>query len=77
MAFAMFSTAISRKPVGDLLGAHRQSPISAASAANFSRTICGSSGWSWLGPKIAGKYSGWSLPTMTLASVTVSGPPRR
>ena len=30
-----------------------------------------------LGPKIAGKSSGMSLPTMTLASVTVSGPPRR
>ena len=29
------------------------------------------------GPKIAGKCFGWILPTQTLASVTVSGPPRR
>ncbi len=29
-----------------------------------------SSGWSWPGPKIAGKNSGCSLPSMTLASVT-------
>ncbi len=29
------------------------------------------------GPKIAGKCRGWILPTQTLASVTVSGPPRR
>ena len=29
------------------------------------------------GPKIFGKKSGMSLPAMTLASVTASGPPRR
>ena len=29
------------------------------------------------GPKIFGKKSGMSLPTITLASVTASGPPRR
>ena len=28
-------------------------------------------------PNRRGKNAGWSLPTMTLASVTVSGPPRR
>ena len=34
-------------------------------------------GWFCAGPKIFGKKSGMSLPTMTLASVTASGPPRR
>jgi hypothetical protein len=29
------------------------------------------------GPKIAGKCRGCTLPSMTLASVTVSGPPLR
>ena len=36
-----------------------------------------SSGWSWPGPKMAGKKPGCSLPSITLASVTVSGPSRR
>lgn len=35
------------------------------------------SGWFCCGPKIAGKNSGRSLPSMTLASVTASGPPLR
>ena len=63
--------------VGRLAAGVRPSPISAASAAKRACTISASSGWSWAGPKIFGKKSGRSFPTMTLASVTVSGPPRR
>jgi hypothetical protein len=49
----------------------------AAIASNFAMTMSRSSGWSALGPNTAGKKSGDSLPSMTLQSVTVSGPPRR
>ena len=76
MALAMFSTAMVTKPSATASGV-RPSPISAASAANFSRTIVGVERLVLAGPKIAGKKSGCSLPSMTLASVTASGPPRR
>jgi hypothetical protein len=51
--------------------------ISSASAANFATTPSRSSGWSAFGPNTRGKCSGWILPSITLQSVTVSGPPRR
>ncbi len=70
----MLSTAMRMKPSATASGGL---PISAPIAANFSRTIEASSGWSCRGPKIAGNRPGFSLPSMTLASVTVSGPPRR
>ncbi len=76
MALAMFSTAMRMKPSATS-SALRPSPISAASSAKALRTAASSSGLSWLGPKILGKLAARSLPTMTLASVTVSGPPRR
>ena len=50
---------------------------SAASAVNLRRTTSASSGRSPPGPKTRGKSAGSSLPTITLQSVTVSGPPRR
>jgi hypothetical protein len=49
----------------------------AASASNFVRTTAASRGASPFGPNTLGKSSGSSLPTITLQSVTVSGPPRR
>ena len=53
------------------------SPIWRARDVNFSRTIAASTGSLPLAPNTAGKYSGWIRPSMMLASVTVSGPPRR
>ena len=80
IAFAMLATAILRKPSATSSG-ERARPVaaatSAASAANFSRTTSASSGSSPAGPNTRGKSSGSSLPTITLQSVTVSGPPRR
>ncbi len=72
IAFAMFSTAMRMKPSATSSGAR---PVFAASSANAARTRPSSSGASPAGPKIFGKYSPFSLPTMTFASVTVSGPP--
>ena len=69
----MFSTAILRNPSATASGGL---PISAASRANPARVAAASSGRSPSGPKIAGKNSGRSRPVITLASVTVSGPPR-
>ena len=76
MALAMFSTAMRMKPSAISSGG-RESPACAASAAKPCRTASTSRGWSRPGPKIFGKKAGFSLPTITLASVTVSGPPRR
>ena len=76
----MFSTAIIRKPSATSTGL-RLSPvsrsISSASAANFSRTTSSSSGSPALGPNTLGKKLARILPTITLASVTQSGPPLR
>ena len=76
----MFSTAISRKPAATS-SAVRARPVaavtSAASASKCLRTMAASSGASPVGPKTFGKSSGSSLPTITLQSVTVNGPPRR
>ena len=81
MALAMLATAMRRKPAatssGGRTGACVARATSRASAANFSATTAGSSGWSAFGPNTAGKKSGRSLPSITLQSVTVSGPPRR
>ncbi len=80
IAFAMFSTAMRRKPSAIACGV-RSMPVaertSCASASNFARTTSLSSGSSPPAPNSAGKSSGSSLPTITLQSVTVSGPPRR
>ena len=76
----MFSTAIIRKPSATSTG-ERASPvsrsISAASAANSWRTTSSSSGSSAPGPNTLGKKLARILPTITLASVTQSGPPLR
>ena len=89
MALAMLATATRRKPSATARGScvapeARESSgppvaasMSAARAANFSATTAASSGASPSGPNRLGKWRGWILPTMTLASVTVSGPPRR
>ena len=80
IAFAMFSTAICRKPSATSSGV-RVSPVSArmrsASSANLAATAPSSSGWSRFGPKTRGKNCGCTRPSMTLQSVTVSGPPLR
>ena len=74
MAFAMLSTAIRRKPSAISSGGM---PVCCESSANFSRTISSSSRSSAFGPKTAGKCADCSLPSMTLQSVTVIGPPLR
>ena len=80
MAFAMFSMAMRRKPSATSSGL-RSSPvaswISFARSANLRRTTSASSAASPLGPKTLGKKSGTTRPSMTLQSVTASGPPRR
>ncbi len=58
--------------VGDLF---RRAPVFAANSPNAVRTRASSNGVSPRAPKIFGKYAPFSLPTMTFASVTVSGPP--
>lgn len=74
----MFCTAISRNPAATSAGP-RRSPVAAVirsdSSANFASVAFASSGWSPVGPKTRGKYAGWTRPSSTLASVTVSGPP--
>lgn len=79
-AFAMLATAICRKPSATCSGV-RSSPVLRAMAAvrpaNRRRTTSVSSGWSPAGPKTWGKVAGWIRPSITLASVTVSGPPLR
>ena len=78
MAFAMLATAIARKPAATSSGERSAvPPTSAASAAKRVRTTDASSGWSPDGPNTCGKWLGWMRPSMTLASVRVSGPPRR
>ena len=80
IALAMLATAMRRKPSA-IASAGCALPvafaISAASTANFSRTTAASSASSPRGPNTFGKYSGWIFPSITLQSVTVSGPPRR
>ncbi len=80
IASAMFCTAMVTKPSASASGVVSR-PVafetSAARVSNFSRTASASSGWSPSGPKTAGNWSGRSLPSMTLQSVTVRGPPRR
>ena len=80
IALAMLSTAIARQPCASSSGV-RAIPVAASTSAasfwNFCRTIWPSSGWSASGPNTLGKKRGCSLPTRTLASVTVSGPPLR
>ena len=46
-------------------------------ALNFSRTAAASSACAPSLPNNFGKNSGWILPSITLQSVTASGPPRR
>ena len=75
MASAIASTAISRKPAATSSGL-RPSLISLLSWVNFSLTISASRGRFASLPKIFGKNSGLNLPSITLQSVTVRGPPR-
>ena len=81
MALAMLATAILQEALRDLLRATAACPWPARSRpparANFSRTTAASSGSSPRGPNTFGKYAGWILPSITLQSVTASGPPRR
>ena len=76
----MSPTAMSTKPSATSSGV-RVVPvarsISAASAANFARTTSRVERLVAAGPNTFGKNAGWILPSITLASVTVSGPPRR
>ena len=72
IALAMLATAMRRNPSATTRGSWP-----GTSSANFSATTAASSRESASGPKMAGKCAGWILPTITLASVTVSGPPRR
>jgi hypothetical protein len=76
MAFAMFSTAMRMKPSATASGV-RPSPIRAASSSNAARTAASSIGSFRPGPNTAGKNCPVSFPVITLASVIVSGPPRR
>ena len=79
-ALAMFATAICRNPSATCSGV-RSSPASrrtsSASSTKRRRTSSSSIGWSPSGPNTRGKCPGWMRPSMTLASVTVSGPPAR
>ena len=75
-ALAMLATAMRRYPSATSSGP-RPSPIRAARSANRARTTSASNGWSPSGPNTRGKYSGWMRPSITLASVTASGPPPR
>ncbi len=80
IALAMLATAILRNPSATcegVCGVPVAFAISPASAANFSRTTPASSGRSPVVPNTFGKYAGWILPSITLQSVTASGPPRR
>ena len=66
--------------IGHLLG-RAASPVaaltSAARSAKAARTLSTSSSSSCPGPKILREDAAGSLPSITLASVTASGPPRR
>ena len=80
IALAMFATATRRKPDATssaVVAVPVLAVTSAARRANRSRTTSASRDSSPLGPNTAGKYSGWTRPSSTFASVTVSGPPRR
>jgi hypothetical protein len=75
MALAMFSTAMVMKPSATssalLPGlVLRQGAELFAHGVDVERLVLA-------GAEDGGKKSGCSLPSMTLASVTVSGPPRR
>ncbi len=76
MARAIFSTAMARKPSA-ISCRPRSRPVaslrSAASPAKPPCTAAVSSAWSRPGPNALGNSSGISLPTIRLASVTVSG----
>ena len=80
-ALAMLATAICRYPSATCSGV-RSSPVrSRISRGEVGEAVAGraasSSGWSPSGPNTRGKWAGWMRPSMTLASVTVSGPPPR
>src|SRR6185437_11902467 len=60
--------------ISDLLAL--RPPICCARSTNALRTAFASRGRFCAGPKIFGKKSGMSFPTITLASVTANGPSR-
>ncbi len=74
MACTVCSTATARKP--SAAASALSVPMAWASSDSRARAAVASSGWSPLGPKIAGKAAGWMRPSTRLASVTVAGPPR-
>ena len=79
-ALAIAPTATSMNPSATVSGESRRPlarSMSSASAANFPRTTSPSRASSPRGPNTFGKNAGWILPSITFASVTVSGPPRR
>jgi hypothetical protein len=75
IALAMLSTAILTKPSAAASAlipadARRSRRKARARASRVERLVAA-------GPKTRGKWSGRILPSTTLQSVTVSGPPRR
>jgi hypothetical protein len=74
MALAICCTAMAMKPSATSSALR---PVRCASSANRPTTASLLRGSFACGPNTLGKYFGWILPTITLASVTASGPPRR
>ena len=80
IAFAMFATAISMKPSATCFGRAALAGGALDVVRECGETFCHRLHverliriWS----EHCGKNSGWILPSITLQSVTVSGPPRR
>ena len=76
----MFSTAMREEALGDLLGRARAAGRArdlGGERGEFLAHDAGVESRSPVGPKTRGKKSGWMLPSITFASVTASGPPRR
>ena len=77
MALAMFCTATAKNPSAvrsTVQGCPVASVIAAVISLKPARVALALRGWSPLGPNTAGKWSGCSRPSTTLASVTVRGP---
>jgi len=74
IALAICCTAMAMKPSATSSALR---PVRRATSSNLPVTASTLSDSSACGPNTRGKYFGWILPTITLASVTASGPPRR
>ena len=80
MAFAIHSIAIDKNPSATSIGETAflvALEISLARTLNFSLTILTSIFWFAFLPNTLGNNSGFNLPSITLQSVTVRGPPFR